>query len=194
MSMPLRPKLALSSCTIDNNCLTSSTISMSQFFTRPRASPTKPQALSSSDVDVNDYAITPQRFYTPSSRLPRMTASSIRSTSSQLTNGVLLGGLRFPHTMALMCKHWGDVVFSSPGLWTRIFSFLTNSNVDIHILSCQLEKTASYTVDWTMFGYSNSHPEGPTIIFWRFRSLRIKNTQIITSGCQDICTGSSVYD
>jgi len=168
--MPLRPKLALSSCTIDNNCLTSSTILMSQFFTRPRASPTsKPQALSSSDVDVNDYATTPQRFYTPSSRLPQITASSIRSTSSQPTNGVLLGGLRFR-----------AVVFSSPGLWTQIFSFLTNSNVDIYILSCQLEKTVSYTLDWTMFGYSNSHPEGPTIIFRRLRSLRINNNNNFT--------------
>ncbi|KAG2031406.1 hypothetical protein BDR03DRAFT_972606 [Suillus americanus] len=35
-------------------------------------------------------------------------------------NQVLAGGLPFPHTMALVCRHWRNIVSSTPELWTRI--------------------------------------------------------------------------
>ncbi|KAG1790245.1 uncharacterized protein HD556DRAFT_1393742 [Suillus plorans] len=33
---------------------------------------------------------------------------------------MLAGGMPFPHTMALVCRHWRNIVFSMPELWTRI--------------------------------------------------------------------------
>lgn len=139
MSMPLRPKLAfaLSSCTIDNNCFDKfNNISVSIFHTAARLflpvvlfrslwtrlpGPKSDYLLSHRCNKTWDYAITPRRDI-----LKAAPDDIIISTSSQLTNGLLLGGLRFPHTMALVCKHWRNVVFSSPGLWTRIFNFRTS--------------------------------------------------------------------
>ncbi|KAG2156810.1 uncharacterized protein EDB93DRAFT_868539 [Suillus bovinus] len=58
-------------------------------------------------------------------------------------NKVLARSLPFPHNMALVCKHWRNIVSSTPELWTRIFwaPFLDDQWVNL-----QLEKTGSYPV------------------------------------------------
>ncbi|KAG2109851.1 uncharacterized protein F5147DRAFT_139759 [Suillus discolor] len=56
---------------------------------------------------------------------------------------MLAGGMPFPHTMALVCRHWRNIVFSMLELWTRI-SWAPSMNDQW--LSSQLQKTGSYPV------------------------------------------------
>jgi len=94
---------------------------------------------------------------------------------------LLPGGLSFPHTMALVCRYWRDVVFSAPVLWTRIFCVLPASGSTVEqMLSYQLEKTGILPVDLTIVS-KKVYPLydivlrciGPHI--GRLRSLRISN-------------------
>ncbi|KAG1888751.1 hypothetical protein F4604DRAFT_965772 [Suillus subluteus] len=61
---------------------------------------------------------------------------------------VLAGGLPFPHTMALVCRHWRDIVSSAPELWTRVFCVLPQE--ELQWMSSQLQKSASYPVHLTI--------------------------------------------
>ncbi|KAG1876319.1 hypothetical protein F4604DRAFT_693258 [Suillus subluteus] len=56
---------------------------------------------------------------------------------------VLAGGLPFPHTMALVCRHWRNIVSSTPELWTRICCVLP---LEDQRVTSQLKKAGSYPV------------------------------------------------
>ncbi|KAG2049969.1 hypothetical protein BDR06DRAFT_960672 [Suillus hirtellus] len=56
---------------------------------------------------------------------------------------MLAGGMPFPHTMALVCRHWRNIVFSMPELWARMS---WASPMNDQQLSSQLQKTGSYPV------------------------------------------------
>ncbi|KAG1876829.1 hypothetical protein C8R48DRAFT_329939 [Suillus tomentosus] len=56
---------------------------------------------------------------------------------------MLAGGMPFPHTVALVCRHWRNIVFSMPELWARIS---WASSMNDQRLSSQLQKTGSYPV------------------------------------------------
>jgi hypothetical protein len=95
----------------------------------------------------------------------------------------LVGGLPFPHTMALVCRHWRNTVSSAPELWTRIFIVLPKKR-EHQTLSSQLKKAGnSSPIDVTILGadeYKNPHIDKvlPFIIphIRRLRSLRMKDS------------------
>ncbi|KAG1800282.1 uncharacterized protein HD556DRAFT_1342150 [Suillus plorans] len=60
---------------------------------------------------------------------------------------MLAGSLPFPHTMALVCRHWRNIVFSMPELWTRI-SWAPSMNDQW--VSSQLQKTGSHPVHFVI--------------------------------------------
>ncbi|KAG2341171.1 hypothetical protein BDR05DRAFT_459735 [Suillus weaverae] len=95
---------------------------------------------------------------------------------------MLAGGLPFPHTMALVCRRWRDIVSSTPELWTRIFWVIcVPEEEDRHHINSQLEKLGSYPFHLTIIN-SWSHTRGIRVILHRIaphlqrlKSLRMAN-------------------
>ncbi|KAG1736807.1 hypothetical protein EDB19DRAFT_1720475 [Suillus lakei] len=89
---------------------------------------------------------------------------------------VLAGGLPFPYTMALVCRHWRDIVSSTHELWTRIFCVLPQEK--LQWMSSQMEKTGSYPVHLTIINKDDTTHEIYPILrlvtphLQRLRSLR----------------------
>ncbi|KAG1749080.1 uncharacterized protein EDB91DRAFT_1344745, partial [Suillus paluster] len=70
-------------------------------------------------------------------------------TDPKAEHCMMEGGLPFPHTMALVCRHWRDIMSSAPELWTRIFCVLPQENSQ-RTLSSQLEETSTHPVHLTI--------------------------------------------
>ncbi|KAG1820817.1 uncharacterized protein BJ212DRAFT_1297322 [Suillus subaureus] len=95
---------------------------------------------------------------------------------------ILAGGLPFPHSMALVCRRWRDIVSSTPELWTRIFWMISvPEEEDRHRINSQLEKSGNYPVHLTIIN-SWCHKRGIRIILHRLaphlqqlKSLRMAN-------------------
>ncbi|KAG2139569.1 hypothetical protein BD769DRAFT_207326 [Suillus cothurnatus] len=58
---------------------------------------------------------------------------------------VLAGGMSFHHTMALVCRHWRNIVSSTPELWTRIACSRALPLEDQRV-TFQLKKAGSYPI------------------------------------------------
>lgn len=128
------------------------------------------------------------------SSLPAETVSSILKavlegivqddmvTTPEAAHQLLAGGLPFPHTMALVCKRWRDIVSSTPELWTRIFWMIyVPEEEGRHCTNAQLEKSGSYPVHLTVID-SWCHRRGIRVILQhiaphiqRLKSLMIVN-------------------
>ncbi|OJA20213.1 hypothetical protein AZE42_02125 [Rhizopogon vesiculosus] len=96
--------------------------------------------------------------------------------------GVTVGDLPFPHTMALVCRHWRDTVWSARELWTRIFVVLP-METGRQTLRSQLEKTGNSTpIDLTIVGVESEKALNLREVLvsiaphiQRLRSLRVKD-------------------
>ncbi|KAG2125972.1 hypothetical protein DEU56DRAFT_823546 [Suillus clintonianus] len=90
---------------------------------------------------------------------------------------VLAGGLPFLHTMALVCRHWRDIVSSTPELWTRIFCVFPQE--ELRWMKSQLKKTVRYPIHLTVI--LNHYPDDA--VDWVCRVFRViaRNLQRLKS-------------
>ncbi|KAG1868550.1 hypothetical protein F4604DRAFT_1682196 [Suillus subluteus] len=105
-----------------------------------------------------------------------------RMRTPEAEHQILAGGLPFPHTMALVCRLWRDIVSSTPELWTRIFWMISVPEEEgCHLIDSQLEKSGNYPIHLTIIN-SWSHQRGIRVILHhiaphlqRLKSLRMAN-------------------
>ncbi|KAG1736072.1 uncharacterized protein EDB91DRAFT_534627 [Suillus paluster] len=95
----------------------------------------------------------------------------------QARHRVLAGGLPFPHTMALVCRRWRDIVSSTSELWTRIF--YVSPQVEVQWMRSQLERTGNHPLNLTIINQRGPYFGISSILsciaphVQRLRSLRI---------------------